>query len=56
MSPGPLAEAHHDLSGVMNCTECHEHSRNNTNNEHNDVPNYRYESQACFDCHPKGRE
>ena len=41
---------------VFECTVCHEHSRSQMDNEHDDVANYRYESRACYDCHPDGRE
>lgn len=38
------------------CTDCHEHSASHTNSEHHEVGNYVYESHACLDCHPSGRE
>jgi hypothetical protein len=39
---------------VFSCTVCHE--RRETNNEHDRVRNYVYESNACYDCHPGGRK
>lgn len=41
---------------AFECIFCHEHNKNEMDDEHDDVRNYRYESQACFDCHPDGRE
>ncbi|MCB1161216.1 hypothetical protein KDL67_00865 [bacterium] len=43
--------------GVFECIFCHEHNRNDTDSHHplNDIPDYVYESAACFDCHPRGR-
>lgn len=38
------------------CIYCHEHSQTRMNSEHNGVPNYSYNSAACYDCHPTGRE
>jgi len=37
------------------CILCHEHNRQDTDDHHRGVSNYRYESQACFTCHPDGR-
>lgn len=38
------------------CTDCHdnEHQRSKMDREHDDVRNYRYESAACYECHPRG--
>ncbi|MCH9650193.1 MAG: hypothetical protein K0U98_18290 [Deltaproteobacteria bacterium] len=36
------------------CIECHEHNRSRMDNEHRGIGGYRYESQACFSCHPDG--
>jgi hypothetical protein len=35
---------------------CHEHSQNQTNNDHSEVGGYIYQSQACYQCHPQGRD
>lgn len=48
----------HTQSGSYNtfsCLECHEHSKSKMDDEHDDERGYRYESNACFDCHPKGK-
>ena len=36
------------------CTDCHEHNKSNMDREHRDESDYRYESKACFKCHPQG--
>jgi len=42
---------------VFSCINCHEHSnKNEVDDDHNDVNNYTYESNACFSCHPDGKE
>lgn len=51
------------------CTDCHNvprnyamftcltcHKKNETDNEHDEVNNYVYESNACLQCHPDGEE
>jgi DnaJ-class molecular chaperone len=38
---------------VFTCTTCH--TPNNTNNDHDEVPGYQYQSNACYSCHPRGR-
>lgn len=40
--------------GQFTCTDCHEHSPRNTNNEHDRVNGYVYQSAACYQCHPDG--
>ena len=37
---------------IFTCLTCHTQSA--TNNEHNDVPGYSYNSTACLSCHPDG--
>ncbi len=39
----------------FSCIDCHEHNRNDMNDEHDDVGGYSYNSQACYTCHPDGR-
>ncbi len=39
----------------FSCTDCHEHSRANTDRHHSDVSGYVYLSSACYNCHPTGR-
>jgi len=42
--------------GVFECIFCHEHNQQDTDDEHDDVNGYVYESQACLNCHPNGEE
>ncbi len=42
--------------GVFECIFCHEHNQPDTDEEHEDVGGYVYESQACYNCHPNGEE
>lgn len=39
---------------VFSCFRCH--SRSEMADEHDDVNGYRYDSMACYSCHPDGRE
>jgi hypothetical protein len=41
---------------IFECTSCHEHSRQEMDEEHDDVAGYVWESNACYSCHPDGRE
>jgi len=36
------------------CTNCHEHNKSDTDDEHDDVSGYNYNSDACYGCHPNG--
>ena len=49
----------HNVPGnnkVFTCIDCHEHNQQRTDNQHlGEVQNYRYESAACYECHPRGR-
>lgn len=53
------AECHYvptDYS-IFNCGLngiCHEHEQNEMDDEHSGNNNYKYESNACFSCHPNG--
>jgi len=40
----------------FSCIDCHEHQRDDMDDEHDDVLDYVYESLACFSCHPDGKE
>jgi hypothetical protein len=40
----------------FSCLTCHTHNRTRMDNQHEGVAGYVYESQACFACHPQGRE
>lgn len=33
------------------CTSCHEHSQDETDPEHREVPGYEYKDQKCYECH-----
>jgi hypothetical protein len=41
---------------AFSCLGCHEHDRDEMDDEHDDVGGYQYASQACLSCHPTGRE
>jgi hypothetical protein len=38
---------------VFSCLTCH--SRGSTDEKHGGVSGYRYDSAACYNCHPQGR-
>lgn len=38
---------------VFSCFACHQQAQ--TDSHHREVRNYRYDSQACYQCHPNGR-
>jgi hypothetical protein len=38
---------------IFSCTTCHTAAE--TNGNHRGVPGYRYDSNACYACHPQGR-
>ncbi len=38
------------------CIDCHEHRKDKMDDEHDDEPDYVYESLACLSCHPDGKE
>lgn len=41
---------------VFTCLSCHPHAdRAGTDDHHSEVAGYAYDSQACFNCHPRGR-
>jgi DNA-binding transcriptional LysR family regulator len=40
----------------FSCTHCHEHSMREMDDEHDDVPGYVWQTQACYMCHPDGKE
>ncbi|TFG79941.1 MAG: hypothetical protein E4H23_04235 [Chrysiogenales bacterium] len=39
---------------VFSCIDCHEHSKSEMDDKHDDVSGYSYNSQACYACHPNG--
>lgn len=36
------------------CLTCHEHDRTSMDDKHKSMPTYRYDSQTCYACHPRG--
>lgn len=43
--------------GPISCFEgCHEHDRADTDDEHDEVSGYSYDTEACLRCHPTGDE
>jgi hypothetical protein len=41
---------------VFTCFNCHPHdSQTQTDSNHSGISGYRYDSQACYACHPRGR-
>jgi hypothetical protein len=50
----------HTQSGnftLFSCINCHEHSnQSKLANEHDEVKDYKFDSNACLECHPKGKE
>jgi hypothetical protein len=42
--------------GVFECIFCHAHTESEMDDKHEDVSGYVWESQACYQCHPNGRE
>jgi len=41
---------------TFECTTCHEHNQSKMDSEHKKVAGYRYDSRACYQCHPQGRK
>jgi hypothetical protein len=41
---------------IFSCIDCHEHNREDMDDEHGGVNGYIYESTACLNCHPDGSE
>ncbi len=39
---------------VFSCIDCHEHNQADTDDEHEGVGGYSYNSEACYVCHPTG--
>ncbi len=36
------------------CAQCHEHRQEESDDEHGDVPAYRWTTEGCLECHPSG--
>jgi hypothetical protein len=41
---------------IFSCIDCHEHNRTDTDEHHQGVNNYVYNSINCYDCHPDGQD
>ena len=41
---------------VFSCIDCHEHNKSKMDDEHDDENGYIYDSNACYKCHPNGKE
>lgn len=41
---------------VFSCTDCHEHNKSEMDDKHRKVNGYAYNSNACLECHPQGKE
>ena len=39
---------------AFSCIDCHEHNQPDTDDDHDEVQGYQYNSQACYSCHPNG--
>lgn len=39
---------------LFSCIDCHDHNKADTDEEHQGISGYLYNSQACFECHPTG--
>jgi hypothetical protein len=39
---------------LFSCTDCHDHNQSDSDNQHDGVGGYVYNSNACFECHPQG--
>ena len=50
------ADCHTNQSNFadFSCITCHEHNKQDTDNEHQGVSGYLYQSNDCFACHPTG--
>jgi hypothetical protein len=51
------ADCHTNSSNyaVFSCTNCHQHEKTRTDQQHQGVKNYVYNSPNCYSCHPTGR-
>lgn len=53
---GACADCHINPNNItqFSCTDCHEHNQADTDEEHQGIGGYFYNSQACYECHPTG--
>lgn len=50
------ASCHPEPAGTTSftCIDCHEHNKPDTDRHHREVSRYRYTSEGCLSCHPRG--
>ncbi|MFH1196821.1 MAG: hypothetical protein V1720_14050 [bacterium] len=41
---------------MFSCIDCHEHNKQDMDEEHNGINGYSYNNDACYSCHPTGRK
>jgi hypothetical protein len=41
---------------IFTCISCHAHNQKEMDDEHDRVGGYTYNSNACYNCHPDGKE
>ncbi len=41
---------------VFTCTDCHAHTKSKMDDKHDEVNGYVYDTMACYNCHPDGKE
>ena len=46
---------HQTSTATFTCLLCHEHSQSEMDSKHRGRTGYRYDSLACYSCHPQGR-
>ncbi|MFO0984838.1 MAG: hypothetical protein U1E76_24440 [Planctomycetota bacterium] len=61
----PIAKGNHKLdcnlchttgsTTTFSCIDCHAHTKTDMDRKHREVQGYRYESKACYQCHPRGK-
>tara|TARA_R110002072_G_scaffold65778_22_gene162357 strand:+ start:4704 stop:5984 length:1281 start_codon:yes stop_codon:yes gene_type:complete len=45
-----------NMPPAFSCIDCHEHNFREMDDEHDDVPGFIWESNACLNCHPDGMD
>ena len=55
---GDCVDCHKDPGNYASftCIDCHEHNKNEMDDEHSGISGYIYSSVACLECHPTGSE
>lgn len=53
----PCADCHTTPSfQAFSCTHCHDHRQAEMDDKHSAVPGYVWQSLACYNCHPNGKQ